>query len=67
MKVGVIGVQGAVSEHIEAIRRAMGRIGINGKALWLRKPEQLGDLDAIIIPGGEEHNNFKANDEERPF
>ncbi|HIH72217.1 MAG: Glutamine amidotransferase subunit PdxT [Thermococcales archaeon 44_46] len=53
MKVGVIGVQGAVSEHIEAIRRAMGRIGINGKALWLRKPEQLGDLDAIIIPGGE--------------
>lgn len=53
MKVGVIGVQGAVSEHIEAVRKAMERIGVNGKALWLRKPEQLEDLDAIILPGGE--------------
>jgi 5'-phosphate synthase pdxT subunit len=47
MRVGVIGVQGAVSEHIEVIQR-LGEEGI-----WIRRPEQLEDVDALIIPGGE--------------
>ncbi|ALV63922.1 Pyridoxine biosynthesis glutamine amidotransferase, glutaminase subunit [Thermococcus sp. 2319x1] len=53
LKVGVVGVQGAVSEHIEATKRAMGQMGISGKVFWLKKPEQLEGVDAIIIPGGE--------------
>ncbi len=53
MKVGVIGVQGAVSEHIEAAKKAMEKLGVNGEVFWLKRPEQLGSLDAIIIPGGE--------------
>ena len=53
VKVGVIGVQGAVSEHIEATKKAMERMNINGEALWVKKPEQLENTDAIIIPGGE--------------
>ena len=41
VKVGVIGVQGAVSEHIEVTKKAMERMNINGEALWVKKPEQL--------------------------
>jgi len=53
IKVGVIGVQGAVSEHMEATKRAMERMNINGEALWVKKPERLREVNAIIIPGGE--------------
>ncbi|MBO8175111.1 MAG: pyridoxal 5'-phosphate synthase glutaminase subunit PdxT [Thermococcus sp.] len=53
MKVGVVGVQGAVSEHIEAARKAMKNLKVNGEVFWLRKAEQLKDVDALIIPGGE--------------
>lgn len=53
MKIGIIGLQGAVSEHIEATKRAMRKLGINGEVIWVGRPEQLDDLDGIIIPGGE--------------
>jgi 5'-phosphate synthase pdxT subunit len=53
MKIGVIGLQGAVSEHIDATRRAMQKLGIKGEVVWASRPEQLDDLDGIIIPGGE--------------
>jgi len=53
MKIGVIGLQGAVSEHLETTRRAMQKLGTNGEVIWVGRPEQLDDLDGIIIPGGE--------------
>jgi 5'-phosphate synthase pdxT subunit len=53
MKIGIIGLQGAVSEHIEAVKRAMRKLGIDGEAVWVGKPEQLDGVDGIIIPGGE--------------
>ncbi|MDI6642737.1 MAG: pyridoxal 5'-phosphate synthase glutaminase subunit PdxT [Candidatus Hodarchaeaceae archaeon] len=53
MKIGIIGLQGAVSEHLEAVRRAMRKLGVQGEAIWVRKPEQLEDVDGVIIPGGE--------------
>ncbi len=53
VKVGVIGLQGDVSEHIEASKRALENLGVSGEVIWLRKPEQLEDISAIIIPGGE--------------
>jgi len=53
MKIGVIGLQGAVSEHIEVAKRAMQRLGVQGEVTWVGRPEQLNDLDGIIIPGGE--------------
>jgi 5'-phosphate synthase pdxT subunit len=45
--VGVLALQGDFREHREMLE-AMGH-----RALEIRKPEQLGDLDALIIPGGE--------------
>ncbi len=53
MKIGVIGLQGAVSEHLEATERAMRKLGIRGEAVWAGKLEQLEGVDGIIIPGGE--------------
>ena len=53
MKIGVIGLQGAVSEHIGALRRAMQTLGINGSATWVRRLEDLDAVDGLIIPGGE--------------
>jgi len=53
MKIGVIGLQGAVSEHLETTKRAMQKLGIKGEVIWAGRSEQLDDLDRIIIPGGE--------------
>jgi len=53
MKIGVIGLQGAVSEHLGAMKRAMQKLGIKGEVIWVGRPEQLEGIDGIIIPGGE--------------
>jgi len=53
MRIGVIGVQGAVTEHIEVVRRALKRLGIEGEVIWTRRKEQVKKVSALIIPGGE--------------
>lgn len=53
MKIGIVGLQGAVSEHLEATERAMQKLGIEGEAIWVGRPVQLEGVDGIIIPGGE--------------
>jgi len=47
MKIGVLALQGAVTEHIRALEQA----GAEGIAV--KKVEQLSGLDGLIIPGGE--------------
>lgn len=63
MAIGVLAFQGSFNEHIAALRR----IGVKG--VEVRKPEQLQDVAALIIPGGESttmaklaeyHNMFPA-------
>jgi 5'-phosphate synthase pdxT subunit len=46
-RVGVLGLQGDFQEHLEVLR------GMDVDAVDVRKPDQLDDLDALIIPGGE--------------
>ena len=53
MRVGVLALQGDVSEHLFSLRRAMQELGITGTSLELREPEQLDTIDALLIPGGE--------------
>jgi len=53
MRVGVIGVQGDVSEHVEAVRAAMEIGGFGGDAVTVRRREDLAACDALTIPGGE--------------
>jgi len=49
MRVGVIAFQGAVSEHLAMVDAVLG----SGSAIAVRKAEQLDDVSATIIPGGE--------------
>ena len=47
MRIGVLAVQGNFREHAAMLRR----LGVD--AVEVRKPEQLDDLDGLVIPGGE--------------
>jgi len=53
MRIGVIGVQGDVSEHVDAVARALQTYGKSGEAIAVRRPEDLARVDGLTIPGGE--------------
>ncbi len=53
MRVGVVGVQGDVSEHVDAVARAMKELGQTGEAIAVRRREDLDRADGLTIPGGE--------------
>ncbi len=46
-RVGVLALQGAFAEHVGVFRN------LGADAVEVRVPEQVGDLDALVIPGGE--------------
>jgi pyridoxal 5'-phosphate synthase pdxT subunit len=46
-KIGILAVQGNVREHVAVLRR------LGAEPVEVRKPDQLGDLDGLVIPGGE--------------
>ncbi|WP_017471611.1 pyridoxal 5'-phosphate synthase glutaminase subunit PdxT [Amphibacillus jilinensis] len=46
-KIGVLGLQGAVREHIKSIERS------GAEAVVVKKVEQLAEIDGLILPGGE--------------
>ncbi len=45
--VGVLGVQGDVSEHVAALERA------GARARWVKRPEDLEGIAGLVLPGGE--------------
>ncbi|CAM4409676.1 pyridoxal 5'-phosphate synthase glutaminase subunit PdxT [Saccharibacillus endophyticus] len=47
LKIGVLALQGAVSEHIRSLEQA------GAEAVAVKKTEQLDELDGLVIPGGE--------------
>ena len=53
LSVGVLGMQGAIEEHIAATRLALNELGLNGDVLWVKTPKDVRTIDGLIIPGGE--------------
>lgn len=53
MKIGVIGLQGSVSEHVQALKNALLTLDIKGSVRNVRTVDDLSSNDAIVIPGGE--------------
>lgn len=53
LRVGVLAVQGAVSEHVDALRRAADRIGMDVDVITVRTPTELASVHGLIMPGGE--------------
>ncbi|MBN3524381.1 pyridoxal 5'-phosphate synthase glutaminase subunit PdxT [Paenibacillus apiarius] len=47
MNIGVLALQGAVAEHIRSLEAA------GAKAVSIKRPEQLDELQGLVIPGGE--------------
>lgn len=47
MKIGVLALQGAVSEHLVMMERA------GAEAVPVKRTDELAELDGLIIPGGE--------------
>ncbi len=53
LKLGVLGVQGDVEEHIHALGLACRELGLRCQVVQVKFPRHLEDLDGIVIPGGE--------------
>lgn len=47
VKIGVLGLQGAVREHVRSIEES------GAEAIVIKKVEQLKEIDGLILPGGE--------------
>ena len=53
IRVGVLAVQGAVSEHLDALRHAAARRGWDVEAVAVRTPQDLASVHGLVLPGGE--------------
>lgn len=53
MKVGVVALQGAVSEHIDAVKRAFSEMDLEGEVGIVRNKSDLASYQGLILPGGE--------------
>ena len=53
ISIGVIGIQGAVSEHIASTEKALRETNILGKIFVIKNKQEINEIDALIIPGGE--------------
>ena len=53
VNIGILAVQGDVAENLTATRMAMDELGVEGVVTEVKNPDQISDLDGLIIPGGE--------------
>ena len=53
MKLGVIAIQGDVSEHVEALENALRQRGENGEVVTIKHKGIVPECDALVLPGGE--------------
>ncbi len=53
VSIGILAVQGDVAENLSATRMAMDELGVKGVVIEVKTPEQISDLDGLVIPGGE--------------
>ncbi|WP_374720587.1 pyridoxal 5'-phosphate synthase glutaminase subunit PdxT [Peribacillus tepidiphilus] len=57
LKIGVLGLQGAVREHVESIKAC------GAEAVVIKKKEELEQVDGLILPGGESTTMRKLIDQ----
>ena len=53
VSVGVLGIQGAISEQVISITNAFKKANICEKAVVVKQKKEIDEIDALIIPGGE--------------
>jgi len=53
LTVGVLSIQGDIQENMLSVKSAIDELGLDGKVVDVRTPEEISQLDGLIIPGGE--------------
>ena len=53
LTVGVLAIQGDVSENVSSTERAIKELGVEGSVVGVKTSEEISKLDGLIIPGGE--------------
>ena len=54
VRIGVLALQGNISEHIEAFERALRHRGQDSFSVFpVKRPKELDNCTALAIPGGE--------------
>jgi len=53
LSIGVIGIQGAITEHINSIENVLEETSTPGKVFVVKKKDEIDNIDALLIPGGE--------------
>ena len=51
--IGVLSIQGDVQENLLSVQAAVDELSIDGKVIAVRTPEEISQIDGLIIPGGE--------------
>ena len=52
-EIGIIGIQGAISEHIISMKKTFKKNKKNGNVFIIKNKNDLEKIDALILPGGE--------------
>lgn len=53
LNVGILSIQGDIQENILSTQAALDELGIDGNVIDVKTPEDVMDLDGLILPGGE--------------
>jgi len=53
LTIGILSLQGAISEHRQSITKTLEKAKIKGTVLLVRSPKDINEIDGLIIPGGE--------------
>ena len=53
LTVGVLSIQGDVQENLISTKAVVDELGIDGQVIDVRTPEEISQIDGLIIPGGE--------------
>ena len=53
LSIGVVGIQGAVTEHIHSMEQVFKKTNTNGEVFPIKTNNEIKKIDGLIIPGGE--------------
>ncbi len=53
INIGVVGIQGAISEHVFSMQKVLNETKIPGNVSVVKYKKDLENIDALILPGGE--------------
>ena len=53
LSIGIIGIQGAVSEHIFSMKETLKKTNTAGKVFIVKDKKEIDEIDGLLLPGGE--------------